>query len=74
MATQQSTIRLHEIHCVGCEQTIESNLAKVPRVLHVKADHRTKEVRVRTDPGRVSTEDLKGKLTEIGFEPEETAR
>jgi len=43
-------------------------------VLHVKADHTTKEVRVRTDPGRVSTEDLKEKLTEIGFEPEETAR
>ncbi len=71
MATQQTTIRVRQIHCVGCEQTIESNLKKVPGVLEVKADHKTREVRVRTDPARVSPEDLKGKLTAIGFDPEE---
>jgi len=71
MATQQSTIRVRQIHCVGCEQTIESNLAKLPGVLQVKADHKTREVRVRTDPARVSNDKLKRKLTEIGFDPEE---
>jgi copper chaperone CopZ len=68
MATQQTTIRVRQIHCEGCERRIEKAASQVDGVRQVKADHRTGEVRVVLDETRASETAIRASIERAGFE------
>ena len=55
------------IHCAGCEARIQSVLARVPGVEEVKASHQTQVVRLTLDPGKVSVQEVREKLEDLGY-------
>ncbi len=69
MATQQSTIRVREIHCVNCERRIEKAVGQLDGVRLVKADQ-IGEVRVLLDDSRTSERAVRTSIQRAGFEVE----
>lgn len=58
------------IHCAGCEQRIGNALRRLPGVASVQASHRTQQISVTFDPDRVTAEQIRAKLAQIGFDVE----
>jgi copper chaperone CopZ len=63
------TIRVREIHCGGCENTIRVALSRLEGVRSVEPDHRTNRVRISYDEARVGEAGLREALAGLGFEP-----
>ena len=61
------TIKDKAIHCAGCEARIQSLLARLPGVERVKAEYKTQRVHLTLDPERVSIEQVREKLEDMGY-------
>ena len=64
-----TTIRVQEIHCASCENTIRTALGRAPGVQSVAPSQATNEVRIHFDPSRITEEQLRRRLAEVGYEP-----
>lgn len=64
---QERTYTVESIHCGGCERTIRAGLGEVEGIVEVAAAARTDTVTVRLDPGRISEEQVRDRLAELGF-------
>ncbi|MHB8718661.1 MAG: heavy-metal-associated domain-containing protein [Candidatus Dormibacteria bacterium] len=64
-----TTIRVREIHCESCEQTIRTALSRVDGVFSSAPSQATNEVRIQFDANRVTEAQLRERLGEIGYDP-----
>lgn len=64
-----TTIQVKEIHCSSCEQAIRTALGRLPGVAAVKPSAERNDVQVSFDDHRVSMDQLRASLEEIGYEP-----
>jgi Cu2+-exporting ATPase len=56
------------IHCVGCEQRISRALRRVPGIQKVQTSIPRQQVVVTFEPDRVSPDQIRAKLGEVGYE------
>ncbi|WP_454727775.1 MULTISPECIES: heavy-metal-associated domain-containing protein [Cupriavidus] len=59
-----------KIHCSGCESRIRFALQRLPGVKHVAADAVTQRVAVAFDPAQLSSNPIRERLNELGFDVE----
>lgn len=64
-----ATLKISEIHCDSCERTIKTALSRLPGVAHVVASAERNDVRVSFDDTKVTEEELRARLEEVGFQP-----
>ena len=57
-----------KIHCESCEQRIGRALQRVSGVAGVKASAATQKIRVSIDPAKITPEQVRAKLEEIGYQ------
>ena len=62
-------IRVDDMHCGGCENTLAAALKRVDGVTEVSADHKTGRVRVLFDSARVDEEQLREQIVVCGYNP-----
>lgn len=62
-------IKVKDIHCKSCENTIYNTLQKIPGVLHVLSSAERNEVSVGYDGTKIGEDDLREKLADLGYEP-----
>lgn len=62
------TLRVGEIHCANCENTIRTTLSRLPGVSVVVPSADTNDVKVSFDDTKVTEDELRARLEEIGFE------
>lgn len=67
--TTTSTITVEQIHCEGCENTIRTALGKTKGIQSSEPDAATSTVKVTFDEGRLSEDDIRARLADIGFDP-----
>ena len=60
---------VQSIHCGGCERAIGEGLHDVEGVAEVAPDARTSTVEVRFDPTAIDDEQVRERLTTLGFPP-----
>lgn len=65
----RTTIRVEQIHCESCERTISTALRRVDGVVSAAPSQATNEVRIQFDAARVTEEQLRERLREIGYDP-----
>ncbi len=53
--------------CTGCENTIQTNLAKVPGIISVKASHTLGNAMVEYEPAKVDTAKIKEVVDGLGY-------
>ena len=63
------TIKVAEIHCASCENTIRTALSRLPGVALVVPSAESNDVRVNFDATKVTEDELRTRLGEVGFEP-----
>jgi copper chaperone len=56
-----------KIHCAGCEQRIDNALHRLEGVREVKASFQTQEVTVTIDETKLSPEQVRAKLEQLGY-------
>lgn len=64
-----SNYAVDDIHCGGCERTIQTLVGDVAGVQQVEPDHRTNEVVVTYDETLVDDIAVREALTNAGFPP-----
>lgn len=64
----QLMVQDNAIHCVGCENRIETVLRKLSGVLRVKADHETQVISLALDPDKSSIAEVRQRLEIAGYE------
>lgn len=64
-----ATIKVGEIHCGACENTIRTALSRLEGVRSVRPSQDDNQVRVSYDEALVSEDDLRARLADIGYEP-----
>ena len=62
------TLRVANIHCANCENTIRTTLSRLPGVSVVVPSADTNDVKVSFDDTKVTEDELRARLGEIGFE------
>jgi Cu+-exporting ATPase len=68
--THEITVLDKGIHCEGCEARIQSVLARMPGVQQIEADYKTQKVRLSLDIDKVSIQDVKEMLEDLGYSAE----
>lgn len=63
-----TTIQVNDIHCASCENTIRAALSRLPGVALVVASAERNDVRVSFDDTKVTQEELRALLEEVGYE------
>ncbi len=63
------TFPVDEIHCASCENTIKTALSRLPGVNVVVPSAETNDVKVSFDDTKVTEDELRTQLAEVGFEP-----
>ena len=63
------TFLVDEIHCASCENTIKTALSRLAGVSLVVPSAETNDVRVNFDDTKVTEDELRTRLAEVGFEP-----
>lgn len=63
----ETIIPARNIHCESCSRSIISKLSLLPGVRKVMPDIGRKEVLIAYEPSRVSEEQLRGQLDQLGF-------
>lgn len=63
-----TTLQVSEIHCASCENTIRTALSRLSGVVVVVPSAETNDVKVSFDETRVTEDDLRARLGEVGFE------
>lgn len=56
------------IHCAACESRIGHALRRLPGVEDVQASAATQRVAVTIDPARVSADELRARLEQLGYQ------
>ncbi|MCH8223687.1 MAG: heavy-metal-associated domain-containing protein [Chloroflexi bacterium] len=69
--TKEATLVVPAIHCSSCADTIRRNLEPIPGVESVVVDPESKIVDLRFEESVVTEEQIREKLEEIGFFPDE---
>ena len=64
-----ASIKVREIHCASCENTIRAVLGRLDGVRAVVPSAARGEVRVQFDEAKVSEDQLRAALAEVGYEP-----
>jgi copper chaperone CopZ len=57
-----------KLHCASCEQRIDRALQRLDGVRDVKASFQTQEVTVTSDDAKVSPEQVRARLEQLGYE------
>jgi copper chaperone CopZ len=57
-----------EIHCASCEQRIDRALQRLDGVRDVKSSFQTQEVTVTTDDAKLSPDQVRARLEQLGYE------
>lgn len=57
-----------KIHCEGCESRIANALRRLPGVQDVQASAETQRVKVTIDAAKVSAEEVRARLAQIGYQ------
>jgi copper chaperone CopZ len=57
-----------KIHCASCEQRIDRGLRRLDGVRDVKASFQTQEVTVTTDDAKISPDQVRARLEQLGYE------
>ncbi len=65
----ETRIKVQQIHCSSCENTIRKAVGRLEGVRSVTPDQRTNEVRVLFDDRKVSEDQIRARLGEIGYTP-----
>jgi copper chaperone CopZ len=68
-ATRTAVVEVRGMHCGGCERTVREAVGALPGVEGAQADFVAEEVEVTFDPGRVSLEDIRAAVRDVGFSP-----
>ena len=63
------TLKVGQIHCANCENTIRTALSRLPGVALVLPSAERNDVKVSFDEARVGEDELRAALAEAGFEP-----
>ena len=63
------TFKVDQIHCASCENTIKSALSRLPGVSLVVPSAETNDVKVSFDDTKVTENELRSRLGEVGFQP-----
>lgn len=63
-----TTLQVSEIHCASCENTIRTALSRLPGVALVVPSSETNDVKVSFDEAKVTEDELRARLGEVGFE------
>ncbi len=69
--TKQATLKVPAIHCSSCADTIRRNLEPMEGVESVEVDPESRTVGLEFEESRVTEQQIRGKLEEIGFFPDE---
>ena len=64
-----TTFKVADIHCGNCENTIRTALSKLPGVSVVVPSSSTNDVKVSFDDAKVTEQQLRDRLEEVGFAP-----
>lgn len=59
------------VECALCKKNVETNLGKVKGVRKVTADFNKKEITVVYNPRRISPEELRKKISEMGYDADD---
>lgn len=62
-----TTLQVSEIHCASCENTIRTALSRLPGVALVVPSSETNDVKVSFDEAKVTEDELRARLGEVGF-------
>lgn len=65
---QFEVIGEERIHCEACESRIATALRHVPGVEEVQASAERQRVRVTVDPARVSADEIRARLAQLGYQ------
>jgi copper chaperone CopZ len=57
-----------KLHCASCEQRVDRALRRLDGVRDVKASFQAQEVRVTVDDAKLSPEQVRAKLEQLGYE------
>ncbi len=57
-----------KIHCASCEERIGRALKRVSGVTDVTASAATQQIHVSIDPAKITPEQVRTKLQELGYE------
>ena len=63
------TFKVSEIHCASCENTIQTALSRLPGVAVVVPSAERNDVRISFDDSKLTEDQLRAQLAEVGFEP-----
>ncbi len=65
----RKTIGVNGMTCVGCEVTLEDNIAKIEGVVSVKASHTDKEAIIEFDSTKTDIITITKTIKESGYNP-----
>ncbi len=57
-----------EMHCRGCERTIQNELTRLEGVLNIKAEYAEEKVEIEFDEKIINLNKIIEKIEEIGYE------
>ena len=57
----------NKMHCAGCEQRVDNALHRLEGVGEVRASFQTQEVTVTIDESKVSAEQVRERLEQLGY-------
>ncbi len=69
--TKEATLKVPAIHCSSCADTIRRNLEPISGVVSVEVDPESKTVDLMFEESDVTEKQIREKLEEIGFFPDE---
>lgn len=61
-------VSINGMTCTGCENTIQTNLAKVPGIISVKASHTLGNAIVEYEPAKVDSVKIKEVVDGLGYD------
>lgn len=59
------------VECALCKKNVEASLGKVKGIRKVSADFSKKEITVAFNPRRISADEIKKKLAELGYDADD---
>ncbi len=62
------TVRVKGMTCVGCEVTLEENIAKIEGVVSVKASHTNEEASISYDSTKTTIKAIRNTIKEAGYQ------
>lgn len=60
-------VKDNSIHCIHCKSRIENFLGDQPGIIRIKANQKTQQVHIIFNEEKISTQQIKGLLENMGF-------